>query len=128
MQEHSRFPDNTTFLVAAMVALLPLIVPTTLASQILIFAIATLSVVLLFGAVGLLSFGQGLYLGVGAYMAGLLLRDADIGLLPAIVIATLGCTVLAVVLGAIIIRRRDIYFVTLTLAFAQMAYFAALAL
>jgi branched-chain amino acid transport system permease protein len=128
MNDQARFPDRTTALVLVLVVLMPLVMPATLATQILIFAIATLSVILLFGSVGLLSFGQGLYLGAGAYVAGLLLRDVHIGLLPAILAATLATTVLAALLGAIIVRRRDIYFVMLTLAFAQMAYFAALAL
>ena len=128
MENQARFPNGATIFVLVLLPLLPLVMPATLATQILIFAIATLSVVLLFGSVGLLSFGQGLYLGLGAYLAGLLLRDIHLGLLPAILVATIGSTALAIVLGAVIIRRRDLYFVMLTVAFAQMAYFAALAL
>ncbi|MBV8576132.1 MAG: hypothetical protein JOZ58_13995, partial [Acetobacteraceae bacterium] len=88
MENQARFPNGATIVVLVLVALLPLVMPATLATQVLIFAIATLSVVLLFGSVGLLSFGQGLYLGLGAYLAGLLLRDLHLGLLPAILVAT----------------------------------------
>ncbi|MGE0750576.1 MAG: branched-chain amino acid ABC transporter permease [Variibacter sp.] len=122
-----RFPDMTTAGVGVALVLLPLLVPTTLASQAAIFATATLSVTLLLGSVGLLSFGQGLYLGVGSYAAGILLRDAGYGLGPSIVLAMLAGAILAGILGALIVRRQGVYFVMLTLAFAQMGYFAILA-
>jgi branched-chain amino acid transport system permease protein len=122
-----RFPDLTTLLVVAAIVVMPICVPMTLASQIVIFATATLSVTLLLGSAGLLSFGQGLYLGVGSYAAGIMLRDLGFGLLPAVVLATLAGTLIAGLLAIVIVRRRGIYFVMLTLAFAQMGYFAMLA-
>ena len=122
-----RFPNLTTLLVAVAVVVMPLCMPTTLAAQIAVFATATLSVTLLLGSVGLLSFGQGLYLGVGSYATGIMLRDFDFGLLPALVVATLAGALVAGVLAILIVRRRGIYFVMLTLAFAQMGYFAMLA-
>jgi branched-chain amino acid transport system permease protein len=123
----ARFPDATTAIVAGALALLPMLVPTTLASQVAIFATATLSVTLLLGSIGLLSFGQGLYLGVGSYVTGILLRDVGLGLGPSLVVATGAGAVLAALLGALIVRRQGVYFVMLTLAFAQMGYFAMLA-
>ncbi|TDR89712.1 branched-chain amino acid ABC transporter permease [Enterovirga rhinocerotis] len=123
-----RFPDLTTAIVVVILAVMPFLVPTTLASQVAIFATATLSVTLLLGSVGLLSFGQGLYLGFGAYLTGLLLRDAGLGLLPTLVLATTAGTVLAGLLGILMVRRQGVYFVMLTLAFAQMGYFAMLSL
>jgi branched-chain amino acid transport system permease protein len=123
----ARFPDATTAIVAAALALLPILVPSTLASQVAIFATATLSVTLLLGSIGLLSFGQGLYLGVGSYVTGILLRDVGLGLGPSLVVATGAGAVLAALLGALIVRRQGVYFVMLTLAFAQMGYFAMLA-
>lgn len=122
-----RFPNATTLVIAVVLLAMPLVVPATLASQIAIFATATLSVTLLLGAAGLLSFGQGLYLGIGAYLSGILLRDAGVPLLPTLIAATLGAAVVAAVLGAVMVRRQGIYFVMLTLAFAQMGYFAMLA-
>jgi branched-chain amino acid transport system permease protein len=127
MRAIERFPNFATAIVLAVLVVLPLIVPMTLASQIAIFATGALSVALLLGSVGLLSFGQGLYLGVGAYVCGILVRDAGMGLIPALLIAALSGTVLAGLLGSIIVRRHGVYFVMLTLAFAQMGYFAVLA-
>ena len=127
MASTPRFPDTTTAIVVVALAALPFLVPTTLASQVAIFATATLSVTLLLGSIGLLSFGQGLYLGVGAYVAGILMRDAGLGLGPALIASTLIGALLAAVLGALVVRRQGVYFVMLTLAFAQMGYFAMLA-
>lgn len=122
-----RFPNATTAIVAATLLFLPLVVSISLANQIVVYATGTLSVTLLLGAVGLLSFGQGLYFGLGAYLGGSLLRDAGLGLLPSLFASMLGATVLAVALGLVLVRRFGVYFVMLTLAFAQMGYFAMLA-
>lgn len=128
MDGGARFPNPTTWIVVAILVVMPFLVSTPLASQVLIFAIATLSVTLLLGSVGLLSFGQGLYLGVGAYLSGLMLRDLGLGLLPTLILATLAGTALAGLLGALIVRRQGVYFVMLTLGFAQMGYFAMLSM
>ena len=128
MSGSDRFPNLTTALVIATMAVLPFLISTILAAQIAIFATAALSVTLLLGLAGLLSFGQGLYLGIGAYVAGLLLRDAGLSLLPTLVAASLAGALLAAVLGALIVRRQGVYFVMLTLAFAQMGYFAMLSM
>ena len=122
-----RFPNLATAIVLATLLVLPLTVPATLASQIAIFATGALSVALLLGAVGLLSFGQGLYLGVGAYVCGILVRDTGMGLIPALGMAALSGAALAGLLGSVIVRRHGVYFVMLTLAFGQMGYFAVLA-
>jgi branched-chain amino acid transport system permease protein len=127
MRATERFPNWSTAIVFAGLVVLPLVVPATLASQIAIFATGALSVALLLGAVGLLSFGQGLYLGVGAYVCGILVRDAGLGLIPALLMGSLAGAALAGLLGSVIVRRHGVYFVMLTLAFAQMGYFAVLA-
>jgi branched-chain amino acid transport system permease protein len=106
---------------------MPFCMPITLAAQIAIFATATLSVTLLLGSAGLLSFGQGLYVGIGSYTTGILLRDHGVGLVPTLILATLAGALAAGVLAMLIVRRRGIYFVMLTMAFAQMGYFAMLA-
>lgn len=128
MDARKTFPNPATAIVFAIVVALPFAVPVTLASQVAIFATATLSVTLLLGSVGLLSFGQGLYLGLGAYLSGILLKDVGLGLLPALVVATVSGVVLGGLLGILIVRRLGVYFVMLTLAFAQMGYFAMLSL
>ncbi|MBX5088345.1 branched-chain amino acid ABC transporter permease [Rhizobium lentis] len=128
MIPQSRFQILTSLLVALFLLVLPLIAPVTLASQLVIFSIATLSVTLLLGTVGLLSFGQGLYVGVGAYLTGLALLHLDIGLLPALALAIVGSASLGFILSWLIVRRQGVYFVMLTLALAQMGYFAMLSL
>lgn len=80
---------------------------------------------LLLGYTGLMSFGQGIFYGLGSYAAGLLLLhfkvSLPVALLGAIVIGALAATLV----GWFAIRQRGVYFVMLTLAFAQMFYFLA---
>jgi len=124
-----RFPAAATVAIAVALVALPFVLPSiTLASQILVFATATLSCTLLLSSVGLLSFGQGLYFGTGAYGAGILLRDLGFAALPALACAVAASALLAAVLGWLAVRRRGVYFVMITLAFAQMGYFAMLSL
>ena len=123
-----RFPNSATIVAAAVLLLLPFVTSVTLSSQIAIFGIGALSVTFLLGSVGLLSFGQGLYFGIGAYMAGLLLRDAEFSLLPTLALATLVGFVVSAALAWLIVRREGVYFVMLTLAFAHMGFFAMLAM
>ena len=105
---------------------LPLVLPSaTLATEILIFAMAALACNLLLGYTGLLSFGQGIFFGAGAYCAALLMIHLQLGLFMALLGAALAGGVLALLVGALAIRRTGIYFVMLTLAFSQMAYFVA---
>lgn len=124
----TRFPDALTVLVAAVAAVLPFVLPSvTLASEVMTFATATLGCTLLLGSAGLLSFGQGLFFGAGAYVGGILLRDAGFAVLPAVACAALLPAAGAAVLAWFAVRRRGVYFVMITLAFAQMGYFAMLA-
>lgn len=112
---------------AALVALsLPLVLTSgSLASELLIFAMAAMACNLLLGYTGLMSFGQGIFYGLGSYAAGLLLLhfkvSLPVALLGAIVIGALAATLV----GWFAIRQRGVYFVMLTLAFAQMFYFLA---
>lgn len=88
----------------------------------LVFAGLAVGYDLLFGRVGLMSFGHALYVAVGAYGATLAMSRLDIGLLPAAVLAVLGGTALAALLGAVSLRARalgGIGFAMVTLAFAQ---------
>ena len=123
----THFPNRVTLIVLAALALMPLIMHTTLATQVLIFATGTLSVTFLLGAIGLLSFGQGLYFGAGAYACAIFLSRYQFHPVTGMILATIAGALLALVLGALIVRRRGVYFVMLTLAFAQMGYFAMLA-
>lgn len=115
-----------TLLVIAAVLLLPLTLNSgTLATEVLIFALAALGCNLLLGYTGLMSFGQGIFLGLGSYTTGLTLLHLELPLLPALAAAVCIGAVAALIVGWFSIRQRGTYFVMLTLAFAQMFYFLA---
>lgn len=115
-----------TLAALAVVIALPLVLPSaTLATEILIFALAALACNLLLGYTGLLSFGQGIFFGAGAYISALVMIHWGFGLFGALLTAALSGGLLAFCVGALAIRRTGIYFVMLTLSFTQMAYFVA---
>lgn len=127
--EGRAFPNLTTGAVVAVVAAMPFVLPSvTLAMEVLVFAAGALSVVLLLGSVGLLSFGQGLYFGLGAYISGLVLRDVGLPAFLAVPLAVFATAAVAIPIGWLIVRRRGVYFVMLTFAFAQTGFFAMHAL
>ena len=91
-------------------------------TQALIFAIFAMSLDLLLGYAGLASFGHAAFYGVGAYACALLaLRHVD-GLLPLLLVGALASAAVAVPIGALSLRTTGIYFLMLTLAFAQMLW------
>jgi branched-chain amino acid transport system permease protein len=118
-----------TFMLAAfgLLALFPLVAGNygiDLATKIMIFAVFALSLELLVGATGLVCFGQAAFFGIGAYAA-VLLSPQDgaaslLWLLPACVAAA---ALYALFVGALSLRTKGVYFIMVTLAFAQMAYY-----
>lgn len=128
-RDGGRFPDWTAAGLAVVLLVLPFVLHSpTMASELVVSAVGALSCSMLLGLAGLLSFGQGLYFGIGAYAAGLLLKTQAVGTIPAFVAGAVLAALAAAVLGFPSVRRRGIYFVMLTLAFAQMGYFAVLAM
>jgi branched-chain amino acid transport system permease protein len=95
------------------------------ASRIMIYALAASSLNLILGYGGMLSFGHAAFVGAGAYVVGILMAEgvasAWVSWPLAIVIAGL----LAAAVGAISLRTRGVYFIMITLAFAQMLYYIA---
>jgi branched-chain amino acid transport system permease protein len=95
-----------------------------LVTKVMIYAIFALSLELLVGMTGLVCFGQAAFFGIGAYAAVLLSPQADAAslawLLPA---AVLAAAAYAMVVGALSLRTKGVYFIMVTLAFAQMAYY-----
>ncbi|CAA9580709.1 MAG: Branched-chain amino acid transport system permease protein LivM [uncultured Thermomicrobiales bacterium] len=81
--------------------------------------IAALSYNLLFGYTGVLSFGHALFFGVGVYAPTLALRRLRWDLGPAIVLTLVAGLLLALVIGAVALRTKGVYFSMVTLAFAQ---------
>lgn len=109
---------------AVTVVLLGLLSPSwSVATLILIYAIAALGCNLLLGYTGLLSVGQSVYFGVGGYVAGITATKWGLQLSSALVLAAVLCAVVAAFIGVFAIRRLGIYFVMITFAFAETAYF-----
>ncbi len=98
---------------------------TRFATQIAMYGMAALSVDLLLGYVGLITFGQAAFVGVGAYVTGMLtvagVNDALI-VWPAAVLAAVA---FALIIGALSLRTEGFQFIMVTLAFAQMVYYIA---
>jgi branched-chain amino acid transport system permease protein len=119
-----------TFLASFAVAcLLPAALPSVaMATEVLIFVIATLGCTLLLGYVDLLSFGQAIFFGVGAYTCGLALLHLDVGVIGALALAVLFTAATGLLVGTLSTQKRGIYLVMLTLAFSQMFYFIAYAM
>jgi branched-chain amino acid transport system permease protein len=81
---------------------------------------------LLIGYTGLLSFGHAAFLGTAGYVTGHALAVLGLPFEAGIVLGVLGAALLGLVMGTLAIRRQGIYFSMITLALAQMVYFAAL--
>ena len=96
--------------------------------RVVIFAIAALSLELLIGAGGLVSFGHAAFLGIGAYAAGIVASHGHGSLAIALPAALAASAAFALMTGAIAVRTRGVYFIMITLAFAQMAFFIATSL
>jgi len=97
----------------------------TVATRMMILAIAATSLDLLIGHGGLVSFGHAAFVGLGAYVTGILVTEGvaeGLVILPAVLLA---CGAFAVVTGALSLRTSGVYFIMITLAFGQMLFFTA---
>jgi branched-chain amino acid transport system permease protein len=92
----------------------------------LCFALFACAFNLLIGYVGLLSFGHAAFLGGAGYASAHAAKEWGFPPEAAILFGTLVAMALGVVIGALAIRSRGIYFANITLAFAQMIYFFSL--
>ncbi|HEY2560941.1 MAG TPA: branched-chain amino acid ABC transporter permease [Caldimonas sp.] len=91
--------------------------------RIAVYAIFALSLELLVGATGLVSLGHAAFLGIGAYVTVLASGESGASLALLVPLAAGAATAYAIVVGALSLRTRGVYFIMVTLAFAQMAYF-----
>jgi branched-chain amino acid transport system permease protein len=97
---------------------------TELVTKVMILAIFTMSLDLLVGCTGLISFGHAAFFGLGAYAYALLAPKEEAASLWLTLAAAIGLSAsAAAVIGALVLRTRGIYFIMATLAFAQMFYF-----
>ena len=118
-------------MIPALAALLlfPLVSPSVyfqnVLTEVLIFGIFAMSLDLLIGYTGLVSFGHAAFFGVAAYAAGIVATRYTDNLLVTLPAGVLAAGLLALPIGALSIRSLGIYFLMLTLAFSQMVYAAA---
>jgi branched-chain amino acid transport system permease protein len=98
--------------------------PVKLLQEILIWGIFAMSLDLLMGHSGMVSFGHSAFFGVGGYVAALALKESP-GLVSALLLPAAAAALAALVIGYFSIRVSGVYFIMLTLAFSQMFYAVA---
>ena len=93
-------------------------------SQMMILAIFAMSLDLLQGVTGLVSLGHAAYFGLAGYaLAFLTPADLPVSLWWSLPAAVLGTGLAALVIGFFVVRTHGIYFIMVTMAFAQMVYY-----
>src|SRR4051794_41219750 len=97
----------------------------TLFTRIVILALAAVSLNLIMGYGGMMSFGHAAYLGIGGYAVGILAHEGIGSGFIQWPVALAASALFALVVGALSLRTRGVYFIMITLAFAQMAYYIA---
>ncbi|HET7803780.1 MAG TPA: branched-chain amino acid ABC transporter permease [Pseudolabrys sp.] len=95
----------------------------TLFTRIIILALAAVSLNLILGFGGMMSFGHAVYLGIGGYAVGMLAHEGIYSGFVQWPVALGASALFALVIGALSLRTRGVYFIMITLAFAQMAYY-----
>src|ERR1700683_782097 len=97
----------------------------TLFTRVLILAIGAVSLNLIMGYGGMVSFGHAAYLGIGGCAVGILAKEGVNAGLVQWPVAIAASALYALVVGALSLRTRGVYFIMITLAFAQMVYYVA---
>ena len=97
-------------------------------TRIVILAIAATSLNLIMGYGGMVSFGHAVYIGLGGYAVGILAQEGFASGFVQWPIALLVSAFFALIIGALCLRTRGVYFIMITLAFAQLLYYVAVGL
>jgi len=100
----------------------------TLFTRIVILGLAAVSLNLIMGFGGMVSFGHAAYLGIGGYAVGILAKEGITSGFVQFPVALAASAVFAMGVGALCLRTRGVYFIMITLAFAQLIYYVALGL
>ena len=123
---------RTRLIIVAVLLALALIVPlfgqpyyTKLAVRMTIFALAAVSLDLIVGYAGLVSFGHAAFFGLGCYAAGVLPMAGVQNALVVFAVAALAAALIGLITGSISLRASGLYFIFITLAFAQMVFYVA---
>ena len=135
MKSHINVRNVVVALVALGLTLLPVysalsgnIFILTLFTRIVIFALAAASLNLIMGYGGMMSFGHAAYLGIGGYAIGILAKEGINSGFLQWPLALAMSALFALGVGALSLRTRGVYFIMITLAFAQMIYYVAIGL
>ena len=100
----------------------------SLFTRIVILAMAAVSLNLIMGFGGMVSFGHAAYIGIGAYVVGILAHEGMPSGFVQWPLALALSAFVALLIGALCLRTRGVYFIMITLAFSQMIYYVAVAL
>ena len=100
----------------------------SLFTRIIILALAAVSLNLIMGFGGMVSFGHAAYVGIGGYAVGILAHEGIGSGLVQWPVALVVSALFALVIGALSLRTRGVYFIMITLAFAQMIYYVGVGL
>ena len=97
--------------------------PVTLFTCVIILGIAASSLNLILGYGGMVSFGHAVYLGIGGYAVGILAQEGVTSGFVQWPVALFVSALFALLVGALSLRTRGVYFIMITLAFAQLLYY-----
>ena len=128
MNKHSSFNKDLLFALAglAILAAIPFFSPGRVALDFVIrlaaFGLFATSLNILVGYGGMVSFGHAMFFGGGAYAFGLLMQKGGASIPVAILGAIVFCALLGLIIGAICVRLKEIYFSFLTLAFQMLIH------
>ncbi|MFN3986065.1 MAG: branched-chain amino acid ABC transporter permease [Rhodocyclaceae bacterium] len=121
--------------VAVLLALYPLVVSAlgepfylTLGARVLVFALAASALNLALGYGGMISLGHAAFLGVGGYTVAVLAQAGHLAAWLSFPLAVLLAAAVAFLIGVVSLRTRGVYFIMITLAFAQVFYYLAISL
>lgn len=97
-------------------------------TRIVILSIAAVSLNLIMGYGGMVSFGHAVFLGIGGYAVGMLAHEGFSSGVLQWSVAIGASALVALLIGALSLRTRGVYFIMITLAFAQMFYYVSVSL
>src|ERR1700738_5297467 len=100
----------------------------SLFTRIVILAMAAVSLNLIMGFGGMVSFGHAAYLGIGGYVIGILAKEGVNSGFLQWPLALAASALFALAVGSLSLRTRGVYFIMITLAFTQMLYYVAIGL
>src|SRR6201986_2426205 len=126
MQGFSRSQQIAFLVMLALIIVAPFVLYPVFLMRVLCAALFACAFNLMIGYVGLLSFGQAAFFGMGSYVAAWVMKNWHVDASIAIILGALTGAALGLVLGYLAIRRSGIYFAMITLALAQMVYFFCL--